>query len=169
MPTPLSAAAGSTVLAHPVSGHPHVEVPTLLLTVAAGLLVAMVLPVVPAGRTRGYDAARAASWAGPLSRGQQVVRAVAVVVLVLAVLTGLFGTRDELDNLAPALVVGTAWPVLTVLALVSGHAERMGLVLRVMVAGLGCGLMFGYPVQDPAIAVTVATLVAAVARQQRSR
>ncbi len=117
MPTPLSAAAGSTVLAHPVSGHPHVEVPTLLLTVAAGLLVAMVLPVVPAGRTRGYDAARAASWAGPLSRGQQVVRAAAVVVLVLAVLTGLFGTRDQLDNLAPALVVGTAWPVLTVLAL----------------------------------------------------
>jgi divalent metal cation (Fe/Co/Zn/Cd) transporter len=42
----------------------------------------------------------------------------------------------------------------------------MGLVLRVMVAGMGCGLMFGYPVQDPAIAVTLATMIAAVARQR---
>jgi hypothetical protein len=56
--------------------------------------------------------------------------------------------------------------VLTVLAVVSGRAEGMGLVLRVMVAGMGCGLMFGYPVQDPAIAVTLATMIAAVARQR---
>ncbi|MFP5253010.1 MAG: hypothetical protein ACLGH4_04350 [Actinomycetes bacterium] len=111
-------ASGTAVLAHPVSGHPHVEVPTLLLTVGAGLLVAMVLPLVPAGRTAGYDAARATSWDGPLSRGQLVTRAVAVATLLVAVLTGLFGTRDQLDNLAPALVVGTAWPALTVLALV---------------------------------------------------
>lgn len=118
MPSVLAATApGSTVLAHPVTGHPHVEVPTLLLTVAAGLLVAMVLPTVPAGRTREYDAARSTSWAGPLSRGRKVTRALGVVALVLAVLTGLFGSRDQLDNLAPALVVGTAWPVLTVLSL----------------------------------------------------
>lgn len=110
-------APGSTVLAHPVSGHPHVEVPTLLLTVGAGLLVAMVLPVLPPGRPKGYDAARAVSWAGPLSPPQRVARAVAVAGLALAVLAGLFGTPDQLDNLAPALVVGTAWPVLTVLAL----------------------------------------------------
>jgi len=119
MPTLLSAASapGSTVLAHPVSGHPHVDVPTLLLTVGAGLLVAMLLPTVPPGRTREYVDAPVTSWAGRLSRGQQVVRALSVATLVLAVLTGLFGTRDQLDNLAPALVVGTAWPVLTVLAL----------------------------------------------------
>ena len=29
--SPLLGAPGSTVLAHPVTGHPHVEVPTLLL------------------------------------------------------------------------------------------------------------------------------------------
>ena len=110
-------APGTTVLAHPVSGHPHVEVPTLLLTVGAGLLVAMVLPVVPPGRSGGYDAVRATSWAGPLSRGQQVGRVVGVTALAVALLAGLFGTPDQLDNLAPALVVGTAWPVLTVLAL----------------------------------------------------
>ena len=115
--SPLLGAPGSTVLAHPVTGHPHVEVPTLLLTVGTGLLVAMVLPAVPAGRTREYVDARATSWAGRLSRGQQVVRGLAVAGLVLAVLAGLFGNRDQLDNLAPALVVGTAWPVLAVLAL----------------------------------------------------
>lgn len=119
MPTLLSAVTGpsSTVLAHPVSGHPHVEVPTLLLTVAAGLLVAMVLPVVPAGSGREYDAARVASWSEELSAGQRAARAAAVGVLVLAVLSGLFGSADQLENLAPALVLGTAWPVLTVLAL----------------------------------------------------
>lgn len=119
MPSLLVAAApGSTVLAHPVSGHPHVEVPTLLLTAGAGLLVAMVLPMVPPGRGREYVDARATSWAGRLSRPQQVTRAVAVVLLLLCVLAGLFGSRDQLDNLAPALVLGTAWPVLTVLSLV---------------------------------------------------
>ena len=119
MPFHLTAATapGSTVLAHPVTGHPHVDVPTLLLSVGAGLLVAMVLPLVPAGRPREYVDAQATSWAGRLSPGQRVTRAVAVAALVLAVLAGLFGTRDQLDNLAPALVVGTAWPVLTVLAL----------------------------------------------------
>lgn len=109
-------APGSTVLAHPVTGHPHVDVPTLLLTVCAGLLVAMVLPVVPAGRPREYDGARAVSWAGPLSRGQQVTRALSVATLVLSIVAGLFGSSEQLDNLAPALVVGTAWPVLTALA-----------------------------------------------------
>lgn len=119
MPSLLTAATdpGTTVLAHPVSGHPHVDVPVLLLTAATGLLVAMVLPVVPAGSAREYDDARATSWAGRLSRGQQVVRAVAVAGLLLSLLAGLFGTDDQLDNLAPALVLGTAWPVLAVAAL----------------------------------------------------
>lgn len=117
MPSLLATAPGSTVLAHPVSGHPHVDVPTLLLTVGAGLLVAMVLPVVPPGRSREYVDAGATSWAGSLSWGRRATRALGVAVLVLAVLAGLFGNRDQLDNLAPALVLGTAWPVLTVLAL----------------------------------------------------
>ena len=58
---------------------------------------------------------------------------------------------------------------LTGLAVFTGRDDAMSLVLRVMVVGLGCGLMFGYPVQDPAIAVTLATMVAAVARQRESR
>jgi hypothetical protein len=55
---------------------------------------------------------------------------------------------------------------LTVKSVLSGRAEGLDLVLRVMLAGLGVGLVFGYPVQDPAIAVTLATMVAVVARQQ---
>jgi len=120
MPTLLATATapGSTVLAHPVSGHPHVEVPTLLLTVGAGLLVATLLLAVPPGRSGRYDAARVASWSGGLSPGRRLVRGLAVVGLVVALLAGLFGSPDQLDNLAPALVLGTAWPVLSLLALV---------------------------------------------------
>jgi hypothetical protein len=58
---------------------------------------------------------------------------------------------------------------LTVLAVFSGPAKGIELVLRIMLTGLGVSLLVGYPVQDPAIAVTLATLVAAVARQQRRR
>jgi hypothetical protein len=58
---------------------------------------------------------------------------------------------------------------LTVLSVCSGRVEGMDAVLRVMVAGLGVSVVVGYPVQDPAIAVTLATLVSMVARQQPLR
>jgi len=160
MPSLLTAAAapGSTVVAHPVTGHPHVDVPTLLLTVGAGLLVAMVLPVVPPGRPREYVDAQATSWAGRLSRGQQVTRTVAVAVLVLAVLAGLFGTRDQLDNLAPALVIGTAWPVLTVLALavpVWRWVDPWDAVARLLLPGdVGAPAAHVWPAVVPALAWT---------------
>ena len=61
-----------------------------------------------------------------------------------------------------------AWlTVLTLAALFRGRAEGFDLVVRVMVLGLGAGLLVGYPVQDPAVAMTLATLVCAVARQSR--
>ena len=53
-----------------------------------------------------------ASWAGQLSPPQVVVRALAVGLLGLAVAAGRLGASDELDNLAPALVVGVLWPLL---------------------------------------------------------
>jgi hypothetical protein len=58
---------------------------------------------------------------------------------------------------------------LTVIAVFAGRVEGVDLVLRVMLCGLGCGLIVGYPIQDPAIAVTLATMVAAVARQRPQR
>jgi hypothetical protein len=54
--------------------------------------------------------------------------------------------------------------MLTIRALVSGTSGGEELILRVMLAGLGAALLFGYPVQDAAIAVTLGTLVAAVGR-----
>ncbi len=54
--------------------------------------------------------------------------------------------------------------MLTVRALVSGSSGGEELILRVMLAGMGAALLFGYPVQDAAIAVTLGTLVAAVGR-----
>jgi hypothetical protein len=54
--------------------------------------------------------------------------------------------------------------MLTVRALISGSTGGEELILRVMLAGMGAALLFGYPVQDAAIAVTLGTLVAAVGR-----
>jgi O-antigen ligase len=54
--------------------------------------------------------------------------------------------------------------MLTLRALVSGPAGGEELILRLMLAGMGAALLFGYPVQDAAIAVTLGTLVAAVGR-----
>jgi hypothetical protein len=54
--------------------------------------------------------------------------------------------------------------ILTVRALLSGTSGGEELIMRVMLAGMGAALLFGYPVQDAAIAVTLGTLVAAVGR-----
>jgi hypothetical protein len=54
---------------------------------------------------------------------------------------------------------------LTMRSAFSGRGEGLDVVLRVMLAGLGVSLLVGYPVQDPAIAMTLATIVCAVARR----
>jgi hypothetical protein len=54
--------------------------------------------------------------------------------------------------------------LLTLRALVSTAPSNEELMLRVMVAAMGVALLFGYPVQDAAIAITLGTLVAAVGR-----
>lgn len=54
-------------------------------------------------------------------------------------------------------------------SVLSRAATRLGLVMRVMLAGIGVALVFGYPLQDTAIAVTVGTLVAVVERDRLSR
>ena len=57
--------------------------------------------------------------------------------------------------------------VLTIASVLTSHADGMDLMWRVMLAGLGASLMVGYPVQDPAIAVTVAMVIAVVDRGSR--
>jgi hypothetical protein len=65
-----------------------------------------------------------ASWAGGLTRPQIATRAAAVAVLALAMAAGRLGVDDQLENLAPALVIGTAWPVLVFVSVVIGPVWR---------------------------------------------
>ncbi len=112
-------------LAHPVSGHPHVDVPLLLTVGGAALLVFVVALAVPVRPGTGLEAVGASgAWAGALSRPQLAVRAVSVVLLALAVAAGRLGVDDELENLAPALVVGAGWPLLVLAAAVAGPVWR---------------------------------------------
>ncbi len=66
-------------------------------------------------------------------------------------------------TLAERGLLGTlpiAWlTVLTMRALVRRTSDPRRAVMHAVVAGLGVVLAFGYPVQDPAVAVTLATLV----------
>jgi len=60
---------------------------------------------------------------------------------------------------------------LTVLAgraLFSRTGSSLGLMMRMMLAGLSVALVFGYPLQDPAIAVTLGTLTAAIDRDGKA-
>jgi hypothetical protein len=53
-----------------------------------------------------------------------VTRAAAVALLALAVVAGRLGVDDELDNLAPALIVGAGWPLLVVGSVLVGPVWR---------------------------------------------
>jgi hypothetical protein len=58
--------------------------------------------------------------------------------------------------------------VLTARGLVAPSPRAEDLIMRVMLAGIGVALTFGYPVQDAAIAVTVGTLATSVARSRET-
>jgi len=112
-------------LAHPVSGHPHVDVPLALVAGACGLLVFVVTLVVPARPAPAAPfGAPTTSWSGPLSPAQLVSRTLTVALLLVAVVAGRLGADDELENLAPALLVGVAVPLLPVLCAVAGPVWR---------------------------------------------
>lgn len=124
-------AAGATpegvlTLAHPETNHPHVDVPVLLVLLVA---VGSVVLVAVAARHRAAAGtpprgSAPASWSDGLRPAQLVTRGVAVVLLALAVAAGRVGADDELENLAPALVVGAGWPLLVVGALLVGPIWR---------------------------------------------
>ena len=100
-------------LAHPLTQPYGLPVSPLVLGYAAAALVLVVAFAVPRGARRATagDVGEVASWAGSLSAPQVATRAVAVGLLVLAIVAGRAGEDDELENLAPALVVGVVWPL----------------------------------------------------------
>ena len=115
--------------AHPVSSHPHVDVPLVLVLV--GLLTVVVLSATLAPHRARQPAADGpvtdldtASWPGSLTWRQGVVRGLSVVVLLAAIVAGRLGVDDELENLAPALVIGAGWPLLVLGCLVLGRLWR---------------------------------------------
>ncbi|MGH2681820.1 MAG: hypothetical protein ACRDIX_01145 [Actinomycetota bacterium] len=116
------------LVAHPLLEHSDGFSP-LLVTV---LVLAVVLTVATR-RSPARGSSEAAgerspapldSWAGSLSIAQVVTRSVAVAVLLLAVVAGRFGSPDQLRNIAPALVIGAAWPLLVLGSALLGPVWR---------------------------------------------
>ena len=113
--------------AHPLTEHGALPVSPLT---AAALLAWLLLCV---GIARPARAARAGSavddaaidsWRGPLSGPQRAGRFLGVALLLLAVAAGRLGSPLEIENLAPALVVGAGWPLLLLAAALASHVWR---------------------------------------------
>jgi hypothetical protein len=113
-------------VAHPVSGHPHVDIPVALTAGVGALLVFVVAVALPTRPDASWQSPRSPSmsWAGSLSRPQIAVRTMCVLLLALAIAAGRVGADDELENLAPALVVGAGWPLLVLASVVLGPVWR---------------------------------------------
>jgi hypothetical protein len=117
------ATLAGVLFAHPLSEPYHLPVSPLVAANAAAALVFLVALAVPGGR-RPYAGDPVTSWAGSLTPAQIATRALAVALLGLAVAAGRIGADDELENLAPALVVGVAWPLLVLASVVAGSVWR---------------------------------------------
>lgn len=101
--------------AHPLVQHTEGYSPLLVMVLVVGIVMTVATqrsrrskPRTPsAGEDRPLE-----SWAGRLSRPQITTRALAVAALLLALVAGRIGSPSELENIAPALVIGAAWPLL---------------------------------------------------------
>jgi hypothetical protein len=125
-------------LAHPLTEPYELPFSPVVAAVGAAVLVFAVALLVPRGGRRAPEHVEArvsaesryvvealtASWAGSLSVPQGLGRTVAVLLLVLSIAAGRLGTENELDNLAPALIVGVAWPLLFLGSIVVGPVWR---------------------------------------------
>lgn len=112
-------------LAHPLTQPFELPVSPLVAAAAGAVLIFVVALVWPRARRDGRKRLDAlASWAGPLSAFQIAARVVAVALLALSIAAGRLGEDDELENLAPALVVGVAWPLLFLVSVAVGPIWR---------------------------------------------
>ena len=121
--------AADVVVAHPVLQHSGLAFPPLLVASIAAWAVFVVALALPErapfiGPAPAAASGPLSSWAGPLSPSQLVTRAFAVVVLLVAITAGRAGADDQLENLAPALVVGAAWPLLVLVSITLGPIWR---------------------------------------------
>jgi hypothetical protein len=113
-------------LAHPLTEPFQLPLSPLAAATAGGALVFIVAMAVPRSRPSSprQDDRPLASWTGELSSAQVATRVVAVGLLGLAVAAGRLGADRELDNLAPALVIGFLWPALVLASFLAGPVWR---------------------------------------------
>jgi hypothetical protein len=114
------------VLAHPLLDPGGLRFPPISAAVIAALIVAVVGRFLrdPDGSPARRAHVETSSWYGTLTRPMVLTRLAAVGLLVLAVVAGRAGSTRELENLAPALVVGTAWPILLLGSAILGPVWR---------------------------------------------
>ena len=112
-------------LAHPLTEPFQLPLSPLAAATAGAALVFLVAMAVPRKADSSEEEVRpVTSWAGSLTPAQVVTRALAVALLALAVAAGRLGADEELDNLAPALVVGVLWPLLALVSVAAGPIWR---------------------------------------------
>jgi hypothetical protein len=111
------------LFAHPLSESYALPVSPLAAANATAALVFLVAFAVR-GRSRRVAEGPVPSWTGSLDPAQIVTRALAVALLAVAVAAGRLGTDDQLENLAPALIVGVAWPLLVLASVLLGEVWR---------------------------------------------
>ncbi len=117
---------GDLPLFHPVT-QPHLlPVSPLTAAVLASTSIALVAMIWPRARGRLADrpSGMSYSWDGRLSPLQWLTRLVAIAVLLVTIGAGRLGADDQLDNLAPALVVGLAWPLFVLASVLIGPVWR---------------------------------------------
>lgn len=112
-------------LLHPLTAPGPLPVSPSVAAGAAAALVAAVALAVPRGSGQVVQPSIGDhSWAAPLTNGRIVGRVAGAMVLILAVAAGRGGESLELENLAPALVIGVAWPTLVLASAVLGPVWR---------------------------------------------
>jgi hypothetical protein len=123
---PVRAPLADVALAHPLTEPFNLPVSPLLAAWAGTALVLLVAFAWPQSNYRSLDAPErpVTSWAGSFSASQWVTRLLAVALLTLAITAGRLGEDDELENLAPALIVGAGWPLLVLASISLGAVWR---------------------------------------------
>jgi hypothetical protein len=116
----------SVPLAHPLTEPYNLPVSPLAAAWLATILVLLVAFAWPRAGSRSSEASERpfTSWTGSLTPLQRTSRLFAVAVLALAIASGRLGENDELENLAPALIVGAGWPLLVLASLSLGPVWR---------------------------------------------
>lgn len=125
IPVPRFTVAFGIVPTHPITQRYDLPVSPFVTGCIAGalvLLVALAWPGVRRPRTGQLPLVE--SWRNGLSPLLVIPRLLAIVLLFVAITAGRLGANDDLENLAPALVVGLAWPVLVLASVLLGPVWR---------------------------------------------